>query len=143
MPRTRKTLSGAPAQPIGQIAGQEYGADEALMEVQRAMPAPQVTQTAAQPAASPPAGPGSGPPPGLDKAELLALAKGMSERTGLLTTPTQRPHEPVTAGLASGPGPGPEMIPLVRGTPTGDTMRRISALTGDTLFAQLADQARI
>ena len=28
----------------------------------------------------------------------------------MLTDPTQRPNEPITAGLPSGPGPGPEAI---------------------------------
>ena len=157
MPRTRKTLSGAPAQPISPVAGQMYGAGVDQMEMQRQMPAPQV--------APPPPGDvprGTSAPgaqmaatnaearqgveverAGLDKTQVLELAKGLRDKMGLLTQPTRRPHEPVTAGLPSGPGRGPEVLATVRGTPTGDTLRRIAALTGDAELARIAERARI
>lgn len=144
MPRTRKTLSGAPAQPIGAIAGQQYGADQALMDVQRTLPAPQVDGVPVAPATAPAT---PGPQPGqvqrMDKAQVLELAKGLREKMGLLTQTSQRPQEPVTSGLSSGPGRGPEILQTVRRTPTGDTMRRIAQLSGDFDLAEIADRAGI
>jgi len=38
-----------------------------------------------------------------------------------LTAPTQRPNEPVTAGAALGPGPGPEALGIMPGMQQGGT----------------------
>lgn len=52
---------------------------------------------------------------------------------------TQRPSEPLTAGLPVGPGAGPEVVR------TGDrvtrTFRMMADITGDPRFQQLADLA--
>ena len=48
-----------------------------------------------------------------------------------LTDPTQRPDEPLTSGLASGPGPGPSSLGLP--TPTVQTWQ-----TGRDVVTQLA-----
>lgn len=144
MPRTAKrnqTLSGAPAQPIGAVPGQIYGAGVEQMQLQRAMPAPNLAQgPVAQPAAPTPAPapPQAAAPPSFDQA--LAQAQGMRDQTGLLSMPTNRPQEPVTAGLSRGPGGGPEMLQMQRGTPAGDALRRLSAATGDPYFANLASR---
>lgn len=45
-----------------------------------------------------------------------------------LSAPTQRPNEPVTAGLMSGPGPGPEAIPGSAPDPQGDLETYLRAL---------------
>lgn len=37
-----------------------------------------------------------------------------------LSAPTQRPSEPVQAGLSLGPGPGPDSIPAIAPVPTVD-----------------------
>lgn len=50
---------------------------------------------------------------------------------GPLTRPTERPMEPVTAGIASGPGPGPEVLPTA------------GQMTGNNLSAQLAQIAQV
>lgn len=78
-----------------------------------------------------------------DFATILERAKAMQGRAGLLTRPTERPNEPITAGLSTGPGPGPSVMQARTGTPTGDTMRRLSALTGDPYLAELARRARV
>ena len=53
---------------------------------------------------------------------------------------SQRPNEPVTAGLSSGPGPGPEAIS--RGTtPLSRTLANLAARTGNENYARLARKA--
>jgi hypothetical protein len=52
-----------------------------------------------------------------------------------LTEPSQRPNEPVTAGAARGPGPGPEIL---SGTPEAQTQGFQNALS---LLNQLGDGA--
>lgn len=80
------------AQPIRTATGQSYGAAKAQADAQRAMPLAQV------PTASPPGGAQQGS--GTDPAALHPAF-------GSLYGDTQRPDEPVTAGLPSGPGEGP------------------------------------
>lgn len=74
----------------------------------------------------------------LRMASALQAAQRMRPPTSLYA-PTQRPGEPITAGMSLGPGPGPEV------TRTGDrvarTYRLIADITGDPKFSQLADLA--
>lgn len=150
MPRKAKTtLSGHPAQPIGAVAGQMYGAGVEQMALQRQMPAPQVSGPVASPASAgpPPGGMAAAAPPEASAADRFAAAlegaKQMQGRAGLLTQGSNRPDEPVTAGLASGPGVGPEALQLRTGSPTGRMMRRIADLSGDSFFRELADRAKL
>jgi hypothetical protein len=69
--------------PIRTATGQTYGQAGAQQAAQRAVPM-------APPSATPLAPPSSSAVP--------------------LNAPTARPNEPVTAGLSSGPGPGPEAL---------------------------------
>lgn len=147
MPRTAKrpkTMSGAPAQPIGAVAGQMYGAGEEQMQLQRAMPAPNLAQT---PVATPAPGPApaeaqQAAPAAPSLEQVLAQAQALRSQTGLLAQPTTRPEQPITAGLASGPGGGPELLGMQQGTPAGDALRRLSASTGDPFWAELASKGR-
>ena len=54
------------------------------------------------------------------------MAPSQLERVTPLFAPTQRPDEPITAGIAMGPGPGPE---IMGGTPirikTSDTLAKL------------------
>lgn len=81
------------------VPGQPYGEAGAQLRSQAQMPLA-TTAGVGQAMAPPPTG---SPLPG----EL-----------GPLTAPTNRPNEPLTAGLAAGPGPGPEIMappnPLIR-----------------------------
>lgn len=73
--------------------GLPYGEHKQLVDAQHAVPLPNV-------GAAPAAGgvlPAQGTPPAL----------------GDFTRPTERPTEPVTAGLSVGPGPGPEALQTV------------------------------
>lgn len=140
MPRTRKTQSGAPAQPAPKVAPQTYGQGVELQTLDAAMPTPNMAAAAASPS---PAAPGGTPAPAqpYDHEAVLAAAQGASPETGLLLDPTNRPSEPITAGLMRGPGPGPEALQKQQGSPAGDMLRRLSQTTGDPYFAQLADRA--
>lgn len=156
MPRKAKsTLSGAPGQPVGAVAGQMYGAGVEQMALQRAMPAPQLAGGQSAPAAqSAQPGPSAEAPmtpaqqqqpevasPDERFARALAAAQQLQGTTGALRQPTMRPNEPLTAGLTTGPGPGPEALQMRTGSPTGDTMRMLSQMTNDPLFAELARKA--
>jgi hypothetical protein len=73
----------------------------------------------------------------------MEAAQGLQGAAGLLTRPTGRPNEPITAGLSSGPGPGPEAMQVRMGSPVGEAWRKLSATTGDPFFAELARKARL
>ena len=147
MPRKAKpTISGAPAQPVGPVAGQNYGAGVQQMALQQAMPAPDVRAAGAAAPAPTDQPPAPVAPEGPSDAErfqqAMQAAQAATPEVGLLTRPPERPDEPVTHGLPIGAGAGPEVLAMRRGTPTGDQLRRLTQLTGDPLFARLADRAR-
>ena len=104
-------------QPARYISGMPYGEGQATYE----------QQTAAPMAANP-------------------LAQVLSEVTPL-TAPTQRPDEPITAGMDFGPGPGSEMLPVPPQKPTislADTFRQlaINDPSGDAelVYRRLVDE---
>lgn len=114
------------------------------MQMQKAMPAPQLQQAAPTPtpAAAAPAGAAAPMPSRAQRYEqALAAAAQLKGQAGILGEPTARPNEPVTAGLPVGPGPGPEVLTMPRGNPTGNLMRRLAAATGDSYLRELADRA--
>jgi hypothetical protein len=88
----RTDLNGA--KPMA-VPGQTYGEQKQQLDAQAAIPM-----------ARPPA-------------ERLADYTGPSpaDVPSLLSAPSARPEEPLTAGLASGPGPGPEAIAMARAAP--------------------------
>lgn len=89
----RSDLPTAPDPGAGTFKGQPYGAATAQAQVQGS-------------AAQPPMG-GGGPP-------LPAATPGPAPGSfGDLGRPTERPNEPVTSGIAFGPGPGPTAQPAV------------------------------
>lgn len=87
--------------------GQPYGAATEQRTALQAVPAAGPTLAATPPvtAPEPPQG-----PPQVDPQAALAAASGYNPTGPTLSDPTQNPNEPVTAGLASGPGPGPEAL---------------------------------
>ena len=144
MPRKRQTLGGYEAQAKRPVAGQTYGHAADQQQLEQAMPTPQQPVVAAptapamaggmQPAAAAPA-------PSF--ADVLAAAQRAGSDQQLLTAPTTRPSEPITAGLTRGPGAGPQAMGMKRGSPTGDLFRRLSAELGDPYFAELAARAQV
>lgn len=94
--------------PKANFTGQAYGTASAQSASQAAVPVaappntptPQTTPAAATP----------GPDPGT---------------LGSLLDPTARPNEPLTAGLPTGPGPGPQGLRQATGDPDLDQLRAI------------------
>lgn len=76
-------------QPVRTVPGQAYGAQTAQADAQRVVPLP----SSAAPHPAP-----------------MARAAPAIPPEGLLSAPTTRPGEPVTAGLPIGAGPGPEAL---------------------------------
>ena len=144
MPRARKTQSGAPAQKIASVPGQRYGEGVAQQAMQRAMPAPdlakQTSQAIAQRANPQPTPEVQAPNPADAYASTLAAARETAG-AGLLAQPTQRPGEPVTAGMVQGPGPGPEVLQPMGRTPTGQFFVQIARITGNPYYEDLARRA--
>lgn len=164
MPRQRKTAAGYPALARPPVAGQTYGNAADQQQLDQSMPTPnvhnpgspaviagrQVAQgarqgvydvNAARNAATGTTDIGLGALT-YDHQAVMGAAQQMAGDTGVLQRPTDRPNEPVTTGLARGPGAGPEVLGAMRGSPTGDMLRRLSAELGDPYFADLAARAR-
>lgn len=94
--------------PKAQFTGQAYGAAKAQADAQAAVPvaAAPGDQAAAQAARQPAPGPNPG-------------------TLGGLLDPTARPDEPLTAGLPTGPGVGPEGLRQATGNPDMDQLLAI------------------
>lgn len=134
-------MSGAPGQAVQAIQGQTYG-DAARQEaLQKTMPAPNAGVQATEP---PTAGPAPEQPQTPEApAPRLSLQDAMqriSGRGGLLTAPDDNPALPVTDGLMSGPGRGPEA--MMANSTLGNTLRRLANQTGDPIFRELANKVR-
>lgn len=86
-----------PNVPYGMGGGMGYGESKALSDSQAAVPV------------SSPAAPGPSPgPPGLE--QLLGAGGPAPGSFGDFARPTERPNEPITHGLPTGPGGGPEVL---------------------------------
>lgn len=134
MPRARKTQSGAPAQPTpDSVPGVRYGEGVEHQQLHEALP-PAANRDAAPQGNSAPQG---SPVPQATPEQVIAQLQGAP--LGMLTA-TQRPNEPITAGLSTGPGVGPNA--LHRGTtPLGRTLANLAARTGNDNYALLARKA--
>lgn len=146
MPRAKKTITGAPGQKVQAVAGQTYGEGVRQETLQKAMPAPNA-QTQQRPIPAPPAqsSPAASeiqsPPvparPGLSFAEAMQQVQGAG---GILRAPDDNPAIPITDGLATGPGRGPEA--LMGTSILGNTLRRLAIQTGDPVFNELLTKVR-
>jgi hypothetical protein len=94
MPRPKRT------QPVAAPQDQGYGQRAEQVQAQHALPLPDNRTVTPITAAS------SAPPP-VDMATALAQAQEMVPPNGGLGRPTEMPDQPFTAGLSTGPGPGP------------------------------------
>ena len=93
-------------EPITTAPGQEYGQRAQQQAAQRTVPlAPPPQPSPAAAGGAPAPTPSAEPPAPI----INGLGKG-NAGLGLWTHPTERPDEPITAGMASGPGPGPEVL---------------------------------
>lgn len=82
--------------------GLPYGQRQAAIQAQAAIP---IAGPSGLPSTPSPGGPAP------DQGALLAAAQQYQPPAGNLTAPTNAPAEPVTAGLPSGPGAGPGVLP--------------------------------
>lgn len=100
---SRRT-DGGPAQVISAAPNQAYGEAGQQRLAQRLAP-----MGAAEPMPA-----AASPTPDQQQAMRLPAFNGAA-----LTAPTERPNEPITAGVDIGPGPGPEILNLPNGGPQG------------------------
>ena len=127
MPRNRMN-------PVAQFpTGLPYGRQQQLERQAAALPVPHTAPAPATPAPDP-------------AAQRQAALAGMAQLPVLppLGRPSDRPYEPVTAGLPVGAGAGPEaMAPL--GTPrrsVADLFASLAAATQDPALAAAAQMAQ-
>lgn len=144
-PRPAITPSGTPeanrtdlmakrTQPLSAVpTGQPYGAHQAEENYVRQNPLQAVPPVQA---------PGGQTVP-FDQ-QIAALRAGPAPNVVPLTAPTQRPNEPLTAGMATGPGPGPDVLGIVpRRNRIADVYAALAAgPNADPAWGQLADAAR-
>jgi hypothetical protein len=128
VPRRKKAPApgdrgGYGAQPAVAPTGMGYGQHQSSIESQRALPLAAV---------SPPGGPTGGPPAAPDESTRLREAVMAAKRLrppAPLSGPSRRPGEPITAGMATGPGPGPEV--LRTGDRVARTYKLLAEVTGN------------
>ena len=97
--QNRSDLTQAPSA----APGQTYGVQAQQLRAQQTAPLPKQAPPSLAPAAGPPGGP---TPPGAQPTQAPMQPGGL----GPLHAPTDNPNQPLTAGLPSGPGPGPEAL---------------------------------
>lgn len=146
MPRAKKTMSGAPGQGVQAIQGQTYGEGVAQERLQKAMPAPNISETRATPQTiSTPettsATTSSRSPqqqrPRMGIEDIQKLVAGLG---GTLTAPDDRPNVPFTTGLQNGPSPSISLPTSTRNFKTVETFRQLTVSTGDPIFSELASK---
>lgn len=134
MPRNRQ----APNAPTGQ----PYGDRQEQIQAQQAIPLPQGGRPTMQGGGGAPA-PAPGGPPADPMASAVEYARNFDPGVTPLTAPSQRPGEPVTAGLSLGPGPGPEIFSQPsRAMQSADVLDKIGNFNGNSRFTELAARIR-
>ena len=137
MPRAKKTASGAPAQKIEAIKGQTYGEGLVQKQLQQSLPAPNMVANA------PTASSGGATPAQVDvpqedvqtkqPMDLTAMKSQLQGQGGVLFAPDDQPDVPFNTQ--------PTM--QQRNNKLGAIMRELSAKTGDSIYAYLADKSRM
>lgn len=125
----RSDLNTVTKLPIMVAPSNKYGAAEQQMESQRAVPL--------APAPNPGAGPAAGTP-----SEAPGPQPGSF---GAFDRPTDRPHEPISAGAPFGPGPGAEAMgigPQGPGSSLVAMLSQLAATSGSRDIAELAMRAQ-
>lgn len=122
-------------QPLTAVpTGQPYGAHKAEEDFIRSAPMQAV------PPVQTPAPQASG---GTFDQQVAAMRAAPAPNVVPLTAPTQRPNEPLTAGMATGPGAGPEVLGIQpRRTRYADVLASLAASSRDPAWSELADAAR-
>jgi hypothetical protein len=139
MPRAKKTRSGDPAQKVESVAGQRYGEGVAQQQMQQAMPAP---NRAAAPM------PGSnvvtaGTQPAAPPRDMAAVQQMLQQLpTNMMRRPTQNAR-PVTHGLPTGPGAGPEVLQRFQSrVPALQVYEALARVSDDPLYKDILARFR-
>lgn len=125
----RQDLSQPGPQPVRVPTGLPYGQRQAMEQAQASVPAPALR---AAPAPAPP------PQAGTQRAQGPGRIPTLAE---ILARPTNRPTEPITAGIPTGPGPGA----ITSAPDTGSVaaiIERAAAASGSDVLRELAQRAR-
>lgn len=111
---------GGPAQGQRQFTGRPYGERAASIALQNVAPMPDRSAEAMMSGAGGVASPSPAPATAEDPlSQFLAAAQSAeSPGEGLMSAPSARPGEPVTAGLETGMGGGPDALPPLATTGT-------------------------
>lgn len=120
--RTDLAASAGDTQPIQAPTGLPYGQRQQVVAAQQSQPLPgdpyrQALQGATQ------------------------AATAASFPTGLMNAPTARPNEPITHGLSTGPGAGPEVLQRRPNRISGQ-LQALADAVGDSSLAELAAYAQ-
>lgn len=108
-PQSNRTDILQPA-PVTTVPGQGYGIAAEQQAAQHSIPmANGPTMPAAQSPGAPASSGSSPAPQGAPGPDTLAALQQYGP-AGDFTRPTERPNEPVTHGIAAGPGAGPEAL---------------------------------
>lgn len=126
-------------QPPKAANNQAYGVKNEQLQAQKQIPLPQGQSPGA--GASPPPAPGAGG--GVQPVDLVQAAKEYDPGIVPLTAPSQRPGEPVTAGLAQGPGPGPEIFSQpTKAMEAANVLDMLAQSLGDDSLLSIAQRIR-
>lgn len=109
------------SQAVALPTGLPYGERQQLEQAQQAAPVPQAAGT-----------------PMEDPAMAAAAAHNFQPVP--LNAPSNRPFEPITHGLPSGPGAGPEILSNSGGV--ANTLARLAASTGNSAIQEMANRAK-
>jgi hypothetical protein len=137
MPRAKKTLSNQPAQKVEAIKGQTYGEGLVQKQLQQSLPAPNMVGNAPTPSS------GGAAPAQVDMPQensqpkqpmdLAALKSQLQGQGGVLFAPDDQPNVPFNT----------QPTKQERENKLGAIMRELSAKTGDSIYAYLADKSRM
>lgn len=140
MPRARKTPAGQPGQPVQAVSGQTYGDAKIQENLQQTMPAPNIRpQIPAPPSTQQSQQPSTPSSPEQVSAPPIDLASILQGQGGILRAPDDRPSIPITDGLSTGPGRGPEALGVANSLQR--TLTALANRTGDPYFLELAAKA--
>lgn len=131
-PQPQGRPNGKP-QAIQLPTGTGYGERQQLQQAQQAVPLPRA------PGLPAPVGQGQGPPTlgqALDAAKNFPVMPG---HAGAFTRQSERPNEPVTAGLAQTAVPAPGTQP--QGGMLASMLSRVAQASGSAALSQLAQRA--
>lgn len=126
----RTDLNAQRTLPLQAAPGQTYGARQAQLQAQHAVPMAPQPGTPPTPTGAPQPQQGPPIPPGA---------------FGDLHRPTERPYEPVTTGINSGPGAGSEVLPQggqITGNALSSTLAQIAQQSGSQAIRALAMHAQ-